>query len=427
VRDVHVVAVGMIPFGKYPDHGIKDLAALVMKNLFDHSPVGQDAIEAAWMGNAGWGMQIGQHCIRGQVALGPLGIGEIPIMNVENACAGGSSAFHGAWLGVAAGAYEVALAFGAEKTFVPRDASPELKKKGFKGFLAGTDVEVTTKLIEQMQAEAERKRKQLEASGKLEKGQGGGARSPFMDIYSMGARRHIERFGSTQEQLAMIAAKNHYHGSLNPDAQYRMDMTVEEVLNDRLVSHPLTRAMCAPIGDGAAAAILVSGEYLRTLKEARAIQVRASVLASGSTRPGNQAKAAAQKAYEMAGVGPGDIDTAEVHDATAFGELAMTENLGFCEEGEGGRYAESGATKLGGAKPINTSGGLECRGHPIGATGLAQIAEIVYQLRGEAGARQVPGARLGLTENGGGFIGNGEAAIAIHILEGASGGAGTRS
>lgn len=415
--DVYVVAVGMIPFGKYPDNGIKDLTAMVVKNLFDHSPVGQDRIEAAWMGNAGWGMSAGQHCIRGQVALGPLGFGAIPIMNVENACAGGSSAFHGAWLGVAAGAYDVALAIGAEKTFVPKNATPEQKKKGFDSFLAGTDVEVTTKLIEKMQADAERKRKELEAAGKLEKGKGGGARSPFMDIYSMGARAHSNRYGSTQRQLAMIAAKNHYHGSLNPDAQYRMAMTVEEVLNDRLVSHPLTRAMCAPMGDGAAAAILVSGQYLKTLKDARPVRVLASVLASGSSKPGNQARAAAQKAYRMAGVGPQDIDTAEVHDATAFGELVMTENMGFCGEGEGGRYAESGATKLGGAKPVNPSGGLECRGHPIGATGLAQIAEIVYQLRGDAGERQVKGARLGMTENGGGFIGTGEAAIAIHILE----------
>ncbi len=420
MRDVYIVAVGMIPFGKYPEYGIKELTSLVVKNLFAHSPVAQADIEAAWMSNAGWGMQIGQHCIRGQVALGPIGIGEIPIMNVENACAGGASALHGAYLGVAAGAYEVALAIGAEKTFVPKSdsASPEAKKRGFSSFLAGTDVEVTTKTIAEMQAEAERRRQQLEASGQIEKGQGGGARSPFMDIYSAGARVHAERYGSTQRQLAMIAAKNHHHGSLNPDAQYRMSMTVEEVLNDRLVSHPLTRAMCAPIGDGAAAAVLVSGDYLARLREARPVKLRASVLVSGSSKPGNQARAAANKAYEVAGIGPQDIDTAEVHDATAFGELAMCENLGFCEEGEGGRFAESGASSVGGAKPINPSGGLECRGHPIGATGLAQVAEMVYQLRGEAGKRQVEGARLAMTENGGGFIGRGEAAIAIHVLEG---------
>ncbi len=420
MRDVYVVAVGMIPFGKYPEKGIKDLTAMVLRNLFAHSPVRQEQIEAAWMSNAGWGMSAGQHCIRGQVALAPLGIGEIPIMNVENACAGGSSAFHGACLGVMAGAYDVALAVGAEKTFVPPNADAETRKKGFNSFLAGTDVEVTTKLIERMQAEAEEKRRELERTGALKKGEGGGARSPFMDIYAMASRAHMARYGTTQAQLATIAAKNHFHGSLNPDAQYRMTMTVEEVANDRLVSYPLTRAMCAPMGDGAAAAILVSPEYLERLKDARPVKVRASVLASGSTTAGNRAKAAAQKAYDMAGIGPDDIDTAEVHDATAFGELAQTENLGFCAEGEGGPYAESGATKLGGARPVNPSGGLECRGHPIGATGLAQIAEIVYQLRGNAGQRQVENARLGLTENGGGFIGTGEAAIAIHILEGPS-------
>jgi acetyl-CoA acetyltransferase len=427
MREVYVVAVGMIPFGKHPDKGIKDLTALVMKNLFDHSPVAQGEIEAAWMANAGWGMSAGQHCIRGQVALAPLGIGGIPIMNVENACAGGSSAFHGAWMGVAAGAHDVALAVGAEKTFVPRNADAETRKKGFESFLAGTDVEVTKKLIQRMQAEAEEKRRALEKSGGIEKGAGGGARSPFMDVYSTASRAHMERYGTTQRQLAVIAAKNHYHGSLNPDAQYRMTMTVEQVLEDRLVSHPLTRAMCAPMGDGAAAAILVSGDHLERLKDARPVKVRASVLAAGSIEPGNQAKIAARKAYDMAGVGPEDIDTAEVHDATAFGELAQTESLGFCEEGEGGPYAESGATELGGARPINPSGGLECRGHPIGATGLAQIAEIVYQLRGSAGARQVEGARLGLTENGGGFIGTGEAAIAIHILEATRSRGGARS
>ncbi len=420
MRDVHVAAVGMIPFGRHPDEGIKDLTAQVMANLLDSSPVGADELEAAWFANAGWGMQTGQHCIRGQVALGPIDIGEIPVMNVENACAGGSSAFNGAWMGVASGAYDIALAIGAEKTFVPRDASPEVRSQGFSGFLAGTDVEVTTALIERMQADAERKRKELEERGETPKG-GGGARSPFMDVYSTAARAHMDAYGTTQEQLAIIAAKNHRHGSLNPHAQYRMDMTPAQVLEDRLVSYPLTRAMCAPIGDGAAAAILVSGDRLAGLPDCRPVRVRASVLASGSTTPGNMSAKAAQRAYEIAGLGPADVDTAEVHDATAFGELAQCESLGFCGEGEGGTLAASGATALGGALPVNPSGGLECRGHPIGATGLAQIAEIVTQLRGEAGDRQVDGARIGLTENGGGFIGTGEAAVAIHILEAPTG------
>ncbi len=286
MQDVHIVAVGMIPFGKYPDQGIKQFTARVVQDLLEHSPVSQGEIEAAWMGNAGWGMSAGQHCIRGQVALAPLGFNEIPIMNVENACAGGASAFHGAWMGVAAGAYDVALAIGAEKLSIPPSAGVEGKKKGLNSFIAGTDVEVTTKLIQQMQAEAERKRKELEASGKVKEGGGGAPRSPFMDIYSMAARAHAKRHGSTQEQLAIIASKNHLHGSMNPHAQYRMKMSVEEVMKDRLVSHPLTRAMCAPMGDGAAAAILVSSEYLERLTDARPVKVRASTLASGGLQGG---------------------------------------------------------------------------------------------------------------------------------------------
>ena len=420
MEDVYVIGVGMIPFGKYDEKGIKDLTKMVMDNLFKHSPVEKKDLQAAWMGNAGWGMRTGQHCIRGQVALSSVGICEIPIMNVENACAGGSSAFHGAYLGIAAGAYDCALAYGAEQTFVPKNASKEEKKKGFSSFIAGTDVEVTTKLIEMMQAQAEIKRKEMEKKGEIKKGEGKGDRSPFMDIYSMAARAHMKQYGSTQEHLAIIAAKNHNHGFLNPDAQYRFEMTTEDVLNDRLVSYPLTRSMCAPMGDGAAAAILVSSDYLKKLTGARPVKVRASMLASGSLKPSNQAEKAAQKAYDMAGVGPEDIDTAELHDATAFGELSQTESLGFCKKGEGGIYAASGATTLGGDKPINPSGGLECRGHPIGATGLAQIAEIVYQLRGDAGKRQVEGARIGLTQNAGGTIGAGEAALMLHIFEGPS-------
>jgi acetyl-CoA acetyltransferase len=227
----------------------------------------------------------------------------------------------------------------------------------------------------------------------------------------------MERFGTTQEQLAVIAAKNHRHGALNPFAQYRRPMTVEEVLADREIAYPLTRSMCSPMGDGAAAAILVAGDALGRFPAARPVRVRASVLVS-ATQKGGQSRRAAERAYAMAGLGPEDIDTAEVHDATAFGELSQTEALGFCKEGEGGPYAASGATTLGGARPVNPSGGLECRGHPIGATGLAQIAEIVLQLRGEAGERQVSGARIGLTENGGGFLGTGEAAVAIHVFEG---------
>jgi acetyl-CoA acetyltransferase len=244
----------------------------------------------------------------------------------------------------------------------------------------------------------------------------------FMDIHSNMSRWHMAKFGTTQRQLAVISSKNHFHSSLNPFAQFQQEMSVEEVLAARLVRWPLTIPMCAPMGDGAAAAILCSGEHLNRLQNPRPVKVRASVLGSGSNRhiadmDEDIAVRLSRLTYDKAGVGPEEIDVAEVHDATAFGELHMTEALGFCPMGEGGPFAESGATRLGGKTPINTSGGLESRGHPIGASGLGQINELVTQLRHEAGQRQVANCRLALAENGGGSLGFEEAAMCIHILE----------
>jgi acetyl-CoA acetyltransferase len=241
-----------------------------------------------------------------------------------------------------------------------------------------------------------------------------------MDAYAMGARWHMDRFGSTRDQLAVICAKNHFHGSLNPLAQYQVDMTAQEVLADKEVAWPLTRAMCAPVGDGAAATIVCSEQFLKKLKTARPVKITASVLGQGSDRDldgTDIGERLSKEAYEVAGVGPDDISIAELHDATSWGELHQCEVMGFCPMGEGGPYAETGETKLGGKRPINTSGGLECRGHPIGASGLAQIHELVLQLRGDAGNRQAEGVRIGLAENGGGNIGVEEAAMCVHILE----------
>ncbi len=244
-----------------------------------------------------------------------------------------------------------------------------------------------------------------------------------MDVYGFAARQHMKQFGSTVEQLAIIASKNHYNSTLNPNAQYRFDVSVEQVLADRLVTWPLTRSMCAPIGDGSASAILCSGPMVRKLGlQKQAVKVRASILGSGADRPygfdePEIGERLSKIAYEKAGVGPDDINLAEVHDATAYGELRQAENLGFCPIGEGGAFAESGATKLDGTTPINTSGGLTSRGHPIGASGLAQIHELVTQLRGQAGPRQISSPQLGMAENGGGALGAEEAAMCIHILE----------
>jgi acetyl-CoA acetyltransferase len=409
--DVYILGAGMIRFGKYADRSIKQLVAEAVQSLGEDVEVKKEDIQAAWFSNSAWGVNQGQHCIRGQVALAPLGIQGIPITNVENACAGASNAVHGAWMGIKAGLYDLTLAIGVEKMWNPDD-----KKKMFESFMAGMDVEFGQAMINAFKADAAKKAKEAKA----ESGEKAGGHSAFMDIYAMAARAHMERYGTTQRQLAVIAAKNHHHGSLNPLAQYQIDMTVEEVLEDYPIAFPLTRSMCAPIGDGATAALLCSQKALGKYPGARPVRILASTLASGSLPESGLdyiTRRLSRKAYEIAGVGPEDIDVVEVHDATSFGELAQVEGLGLCPEGEGGPFAESGATALGGTIPINTSGGLECRGHPIGASGIAQLYELITQLRGEAGPRQVEGARIALAENGGGFIGEFDAAMCIHILE----------
>jgi acetyl-CoA acetyltransferase len=253
-------------------------------------------------------------------------------------------------------------------------------------------------------------------------GNGGGEkRSLFMDVYAAAARQHMARYGTTVEHFAAIAAKNSVHGSLNPRAQYQEPHTVDEVLASPTIAAPLTRLMCSPIGDGAAAALVVSDEFLarRRAEASRPVRIAASVLGTGRDRATDDpdpVTETARRAYEQAGIGPEDVSLAEVHDATAPAELMIYEELGFCREGEGGRLVDAGETKLGGRRPVNTSGGLIAKGHPVGATGLAQVAEIVEQLRGRAGRRQVAGARVGLTENAGGAVRGDPAAVAIHIL-----------
>ncbi|MFW9949998.1 MAG: thiolase family protein, partial [Candidatus Thorarchaeota archaeon] len=242
--------------------------------------------------------------------------------------------------------------------------------------------------------------------------------SVFMDFYAMGARQHMKKYGTTQRQIAVIAAKNHNNSTLNPLAQYTFPQTVEQVMEDYIVAYPLTRAMCAPIGDGSAAAILCSEKFLEEnsyLKE-RAILIKASILRSGSWKNDNICERAADAAFKMSRLTPEDISVAEVHDATAYAELNVIEQLGFCPIGKGGSFVENGATQLDGKIPINPSGGLLARGHPIGASGLAQMYELVTQLRGEAGERQVKEPSIALAHNGGGTIGSGEAALCIHIL-----------
>jgi acetyl-CoA acetyltransferase len=411
-ENVYIIGVGMIKFGKYLEKSIKDLTGETLSLVIKDGDLTLDDIEAAWFANSSWGINSFQHCIRGQVALSANGLEKIPIINVENACAGASTALHAAWTAVKAEIYNCVLAIGVEKLY------DEDRKKVMQGFIAGTDVEETTRLIDEWKKQQRKKKQEARKEGEKAGSEKPGDHTIFMDFYAMGARWHMQQYGTTQRQLAVIAAKAHNNSILNPLAQYTFPMTVEQVLEDREVAYPLTRAMCAPIGDGAAAAIICSEKYLKQHPAKRAVLIRASVLKSG-TRSGKSdiCDRTVKTAYDMARLGPADIQIAELHDATAFGELYLTEKLGFCPEGQGGPFAESGATDLGGRIPVNTSGGLISRGHPIGASGLAQIYELVTQLRGEAGKRQVRNPRIAMTENGGGTLGLGEAAVAIHILE----------
>jgi len=239
-----------------------------------------------------------------------------------------------------------------------------------------------------------------------------------MDYYANLARAHMARHGTTREQFARVAAKNHTNGSLNPHAQFQTPRTVEDILAAPLIAEPLTRMMCSPIGDGAAAVVVTTAEKARQLT-AKPVYVRASIVASSQQHAADEpgiVTNAAQKAYTMAGIGPEEVRVVEVHDATAPAELIVYEELGLCRVGEGGKMIDDGVTKLGGRVPVNPSGGLLAKGHPVGATGVAQISEIFWQLRGEAGKRQVPGARVGLTENGGGVLGNENAVASVHIF-----------
>ncbi len=416
--NVYIYAAGMIKFGRHMDKGIKALTGEALKAVFADCDLGMGDPEAAWFSNTGWGISDFQHGIRGQVALSANGLDKIPIINVENACASGSSALHSAWMSIKAGVYDCALAIGVEKMYYPppvdKDGNPVKPK--IDGFISGTDVEETLKWIETMKAEARKKKEENAAKGIEPKK--GKPHSIFMDFYAAGSRRHMEAYGMTQKQLAIIAAKAHNNSTMNPLAQYTFPQTVEQVMNDYEVAYPLTRAMCAPIGDGAAAVIVCSDKFLKQHPTSRAVRIRASIIKSGSRIGDNDICGRASKAaYEAAGIGPEDVGVVELHDATAFGELYQTEQMGFCPTGEGGILAESGATALDGKIPVNPSGGLISRGHPIGASGLAQINELTTQLRGEAGGRQVANPKIAMAENGGGTLGMGEAAMAIHMLE----------
>ena len=412
--DCYIIGVGMTGFGKRPDDDHRTLArdalllALGDAGLDDGQPIDQAFFGSVLM------HRIGQTMIRGQATLRPpmdegLLPRRMPITNVEGACATSSIALASARAAVLSGTAGMVLAMGVEKMFDPADAGSALKE-----IAGGFDN------LDPDSWHAEYVRAAAESNGQWHPGAG---RSVAMDTYGIQAQWHMHRHGTTQRQIACAAAKSHCNGALNPNAQYRFAMTADEVLADRHVSGPLTRAMCAPIGDGASAAIVCSSAVFAGLPAAtreRAIRIRATGFSGGTFRSFSEpglSRIAADQAYKAADVNPEAINVAEVHDATSFCEIFQAEMLRFCEDGKGGALVEAGETEIGGRIPMNTSGGLVSKGHPIAATGLSMIHEVATQLRGEAGERQVPGATIGLTENGGGVIGFEEAVCVVNILD----------
>ncbi|GEL20016.1 thiolase family protein [Pseudonocardia asaccharolytica] len=422
MREAYVVAVACTSFGKHREVGFRELARQTLDLLVaDAGPAGgamATELDSLWFGNCFMGAW-GQENLRGQMALVEL-VDEgrlparLPVTNVEGACATGSLALHGAVRDVRSGEAELAVALGIEKLVLPEptDAAGPTALRLIEGC---TDNLTRDRLVCTYQEAAETMGETFAL---------GADRSLFMDTYATQALLHMKRYGTTREQLAASSAKNHNYGALNPLAQYRFTTTLEDVLADREVAYPLTRSMCSPVGDGAAAALVCSGDWLAAQPAAvreRAVRVRATAAAGGTYQRTPDVPTlsheAARRAYHRAGLTPSDVDVAEVHDATSFGEILQVEMLGFCPPGHGGAFVADGATGPGGSLPVNTSGGLVSKGHPIGATGLSMAYELTVQLRGEAGARQVPDARIGLAENGGGVLGLEEATCAVTILE----------
>lgn len=405
--NAYIAGVGMTQFGKHLDLGLKAIGGEAVEAAIKDAGLEKTDIEAAWVGNAAAGLVTGQECIRGQVVLRSVGMGQIPVVNVENACASASTAFNQAAAMVTGGLYDCVLALGVEKLYHTD------KAKSFAAFSGAVDVENMIQIMENLKKSAE--------AGGAKKASGGAGknRSMFMDIYASAARSHMKAYGTTVEQFAGVSAKNSFHGSLNPRAQFREALTIEEVLASPMIAEPLTRPMCSPIGDGAAAVIIVSEKKAKELGLTNPVKAVSSVLRSGWDRApgeGSVADLCTQEAYEESGYGPEDLSIIELHDASAPAEIMAYESLGICGKGEGGKLISDGVTKLGGRLPVNTSGGLLRKGHPVGATGIAQIVEITEQLQGRSGERQVEGAKVGLAHNGGGSLGTDAAAQCITIL-----------
>lgn len=404
----YVAGIGMTSFGNHLRTPLKRLAGEAITLALRDAGLDAADLEAAYMASAAAGLIVGQGMISGQVVLRELGIGRIPVLNIENACASASSAFNLACAMVSAGHHDVALVCGYDKLY------HEDRRRTFAVFNGAVDAEDRAGPPGLLQTVC----KDLGVA--MPDPEGADKRSAFMDIYAVSARYHMQKWGTTPEQFAAVSAKNSYHGSLNPMAQFRDVLTVADVLAARTIVSPLTLPMCSPIGDGAAAVVVISERKARQMGLRSPVRIVSSVLGSGWDHRVDEANLSgrlASAAYEEAGIGPADVDCIELHDASAPSEIMAYEHLGLCPSGGGGALVESGSTTLGGRQPVNTSGGLLRKGHPVGATGAAQICELALQLQGRAGDRQVSGARIGLAHNAGGSLGTDAAAAVVTLLQ----------
>jgi len=385
---VMIAGTGMTPFGKSPGRGLRDLANAAVAEALEDCRVPVADVEKIYFGNAVAGLVSDQEMIRSEVAFRNSELAGRPMFNVENACASGSSALQLGWESVAAGRAEVVLIVGAEQL------SHADKSRTFAALRGSTDIE------EIGPATAD----------------GAATHSVLMDFYAEEATGYLARYDASTEDYARVAVKNRRNASRNPLAQYREPQSLEDVLGSRVIVPPLTLPMCSPVTDGAAAVVLCSEQYAKRLESAT-VAVLASEIAGSSGRGSSPVSDASAAAYRNAGVGPDDVDTIELHDAAAPAELIQYHEIGLCSEGEGHHLLRHGATEIGGRWPVNTSGGLMSRGHPLGATGCAQIVEICTQLRGRAEARQVGGARTGLAVNAGGWLDGTYAVTVATILQ----------
>jgi acetyl-CoA acetyltransferase len=379
MSSAYVVGGSMIPMGKYPKSSYSGLAVYPVLDALADAGLDRADVQAVYCGHAFGGMLTGQRIVK------EIGIGGVPVVNVDNACSGGASAVHAATRAVVNGEHDVVLVIGVEKLTQFGGGTLPLPEE---------DPEVAIGMV-------------------------------MPALYAMRARRYLHERGATVEDLAAVSVKARAHGALNPLAQLRKEVTLEQVLGARPIADPLTLFMCCPTGDGAAAVVVVSERVRRRLSGG--MRVAASVLHSGTVDLGARDMLrpqisfdSAHEAYEAAGIGPDDLDTVELHDAFAIAELVYYEALGLCPVGDAHKLLGTGETTFGGRVVVNPSGGLLAKGHPVGASGVAQVVEILWQLTGRAGERQVPGARVGLTHvTGGGIAGLDHGACTVHLFEAA--------